>query len=63
MCVAQASALNNFMYYDARPCTMNGMFHTDFLSSLKGYYPFKMFGELYRMGENVPVNYTEVPIY
>ena len=51
------------MYYDARPCGMNGMFDTDFYTPLKGYYPFKMFGELYRMGEYVRPEYTESPIY
>lgn len=63
MCVGQNSDLDMLMYYDARPCGMNGMFNTDFLTPLKGYYPFKMFGELYRMGEAVNVEYKEVPIY
>ena len=45
-----ASSLGMLMYYDARPCGMNGMFDTDTLAPLKGYYPFPMFGELYRLG-------------
>ena len=63
MAVCQDSPLDMLMYYDARPCGMNGMFDTDFLTPLKGYYPFKFFGELYRMGEFVRPEYTESPIY
>ena len=36
------------MYYDARPSGFNGMFDR-FNKPLKGYYPFKMFNELYKM--------------
>lgn len=37
------------MYYDARPSGMNGMFDTDRpCEILKGYYPFRMFNELYK---------------
>ncbi len=50
MAAGQASHIDHMMYYDARPCTWNGMFDTTFLTPLKGYYPFKMFGELYRLG-------------
>jgi hypothetical protein len=63
MCVGQDTALDMLMYYDARPCSMNGMFDTDFLTPLKGYYPFKFFGALYRMGEAVKPIYEESPIY
>ena len=42
--------MNHFMYYDARPCGMNGMFDTDTLQPLKGYYPFPMYNELYKIG-------------
>lgn len=50
MCISQASTLDMLMYYDARPCGMNGMFHTDTLQPLKTYYVIKAFGELYKMG-------------
>ena len=63
MCVGQESALDMLMYYDARPCNMNGMFDTDFYTPLKGYYPFRFFGELYRMGEYVRPVFTEPPVY
>ena len=50
MCIGQAKRLDNLMYYDARPCPMNGMFDTTFYTPLKGYYPFKMFNTLYQLG-------------
>ncbi len=56
MAVCQYSPLYMLMYYDARPCAFNGMFDTDYRFPLKGYYPFKMFNELYRMGNSVEVN-------
>lgn len=63
MCVGQASRVDQLMYYDARPCGMNGMFHSVFLTPFKGYYPFKMFGELYRMGTSVKSESEEQDIY
>ncbi|MBQ4086215.1 MAG: hypothetical protein IJC54_06560, partial [Clostridia bacterium] len=47
MSVCQSIPMDMLMYYDARPCGMNGMFSTDFICDcLKGYYPFRMFNEL-----------------
>jgi hypothetical protein len=63
MCEGQEAPLDMLMYYDARPCGMNGMFSTDFVcEALKGYYPFKAFGELYRMGTSVKTE-TENDLY
>ncbi len=54
MCLCQESPLDILMYYDARPCAMNGLFNTDFVyEKLKGYYPFLMFNELYKLGGGV----------
>lgn len=51
---SQYRPLDMLMYYDARPCGMNGMFSTDFVcDKLKGYYPFKMFNELAKLGMSV----------
>ena len=50
MCTGQKSKLDHMMYYDARPSEWNSLFDTDFLTPLKGYYPFKMYNELYKMG-------------
>ncbi len=56
MCVGQNTPLDMLMYYDARPCAMNGMFCTDWVcENLKGYYPFKMFNELYKKGTSLSV--------
>lgn len=50
MCGCQKVPLDILMYYDARPCAMNGMFRTDLVCDLlKGYYPFRMFNELYKL--------------
>lgn len=49
MLMSQYEPLDNLMYYDARPGGMNGLFCTDRISEcLKGYYPFRMFNELYK---------------
>jgi len=53
MAVAHTSPVDQMMYYDAQPSDWNSMFDSTFLTPLKGYYPFKMFGDLYRMGENI----------
>jgi len=54
MCDSQAGPVDMLMYYDARPCGMNGMFATDFVcDKLKGYYPFYMFNQLYKLGKSV----------
>ncbi len=53
---SQYEDVDLLMYYDARPGGMNGMFDTDFVcDTLKGYYPFKMFNELYKLGDCVAV--------
>ncbi|MBQ8893362.1 MAG: hypothetical protein IJ043_03020 [Clostridia bacterium] len=54
MSTCQKLPLDMLMYYDARPCGMNGMFCTDFVCDcLKGYYPFYMFNTLYQLGTEV----------
>ncbi len=63
MCVAQDSPLDMIMYYEGRPCAWCGLFDTDFFTPLKGYYPFLMFGNLYRMGRYVKPIYQENPVY
>ena len=56
MAMSQYEALDLLMYYDARPCGMNGLFCTDFVfERLKGYYPFYMFHQLYTAGTAVAV--------
>ena len=51
------------MYYDARPCTLNGLF--DFYSQkpLKGYYSFLLFSKLYKLGKHVKTETDSECIY
>ena len=51
MAAAQASPLDMLMYYDARPCGMNGIFDTDTLAPLKSYYAFSAFADLRDLGD------------
>ena len=58
MCACQANPVDMLMYYDARPCpTWNGMFDLCAIekSTLKGYYPFPAFNQLYKMGNSTEV--------
>ena len=64
MCSCQYEPVDMLMYYDARPCSMNGMFCTDWVcENLKGYYPFKMFNTLYSLKTAVPVTIDGENIY
>ena len=50
MCMSQYEALDNLMFYDARPGGMNCMYKTDMICEcLKGYYPFYMFNQVYKL--------------
>ena len=51
------------MYYDARPSAYNGLFDTDTKRVLKGYYPFKLFSNLYRLGTAVKIGALPAGIY
>lgn len=54
MCESMYKPLDMLMYYDARPCSMNGLFDTDIVSEkLKGFYPFWMFNKLYELKTKV----------
>ena len=59
MSVGQDSPLDMLMYYDARPCGMNGMFDTDTLAPLKGYYSIKSFSDLAELGTHVKTEQAE----
>lgn len=63
MAVSQAGGLDMLMYYDARPCAMNGMFDSDTFKPLKGYYPFVMFKKLLELGTYVTAEHNENNIY
>lgn len=53
MCVCQSAPLDMLMYYDARPCVMNGMFDFYTFRARKCYYPFIAFAELVDLGTQV----------
>ena len=55
MCVCQNGTVDMLMYYDARlATTWNGLFdHIRIDRPLKGYFPFYMFNQLYRLGTSV----------
>ena len=63
LCVAQENPLDMFMYYDARPCGMNGLFDTGNFARLKPYYPFLLFSKLSDMGRYVKADNKEEDIY
>ena len=64
MCLSQHDPLDMLMYYDARPCAMNGMYNTDIPSErLKGYYPFRMFNELYTLNEGVRAESDDAQLF
>ena len=50
----QKSPTDMLMYYDAKPISgFCGLWATHGLAPLKGYYVLKMFGDLYRLGDEV----------
>lgn len=64
MCACQDIPLDMLMYYDARPCCMNGLFSTDLVCDLlKGYYPIYVWGKLAALGNAVETIVEEDHIY
>ena len=63
MCIGQALPLDMLMYYDARPCGMNGLFAADTYKPLKPYYSFLAFRELAALGTQIPSEYEVNSIY
>ena len=50
MAACADAPLDMLMFYDARPGGMNSLYCTDRICEcLKGYYPFRMFNELYKL--------------
>ena len=63
MSAGQNSSIDLLMYYDARPGGFNGLFDYYTYEPLKGYYPFKMFSELYKLGNQIPCEHEMKNIY
>lgn len=63
MLAGQKEPVDMLMYYDARPCGMNGMFGTDLYEKLKGYYPIAYFSKLSALGTFVKDECDDELIY
>lgn len=63
MAVGQASDVDVLMYYDARPCILNGMFDYYTFRPLKGYYPFVMFSKLDELENSVECTSDNEHVY
>ena len=65
MCAGQhCPVLDMLMYYDARnDKEYNGLYSSDTLEPIKGYYSFKMFSELYQIGEQTLSESDDKEIY
>ena len=63
MLAGQHSSIDMLMYYDARPSPFNGIFDYYTYKPLKGYYTFKMFNELYKLGTSYEVKVDCEDVY
>ena len=63
MATGQKLPVDMLMYYDARPCGMNGMFNTDNYECLKTYYSIAYFSNLLDLKNYVPEKATIQDLY
>lgn len=63
MSMCQDSPLGMLMYYDARPCSMNGLFAAETYKPLKGYYSMAMFRDLKKLGTHISTESCKEDIY
>ncbi len=64
MCSAQLNPdIDMLMYYDARPCAMNGLFDFYTMRALKGYYSIVMFSHLFELKNQVMATSDDEDIY
>lgn len=63
MATGQKLPVDMLMYYDARPCGMNGLFHTDTYECLKTYYSIAYFSNLLELGTYLPETSTSKDLY
>ena len=63
MAACQAEPVDMLMYYDARPCRMNGLFSFYTYRPLKGYFAVKIWGEFLKMGCSCKVECDVPNIY
>ncbi|MBP3919256.1 MAG: hypothetical protein J6I50_08820 [Clostridia bacterium] len=55
MASCQGEPVDMLMYYDARPCGMNGLFSMYTYKTLKGYHTIQTWGEMLKMGTSCKV--------
>ena len=55
MAASQNNSTDMLMYYDARPCAFNGMFDVETMKPIWGYYPFVIFNDIYKKGNQLDV--------
>ncbi len=60
MSACQDVPLDMLMYYDARPCAMNGLFEDGTFLPFKAYYAIKAWGELLALGTQCAAR-SEIP--
>ena len=63
MATGQKLPVDMLMYYDARPCGMNGMFNTDTYECLKTYYSIAYFSNLLDLKNYVSEKSTSEDLY
>ncbi len=63
MSACQETPLDMLMYYDARPCGMNGLFQAFTYEPLKGYFPIKTWGEMRALGKRCALSCDVPQIY
>lgn len=56
MSAAQRAPVDMLMYYDARPCAMNGLFDFYTFAPLKGYFTFCAWAKLAELGHELAVD-------
>ena len=59
MCIGQQTPLDMLMYYDARPCSFNGLFGYYNFEPLKTYYVYSAWAKLAEMGKQIAVDTRE----
>lgn len=63
MCACQDAPLDMLMYYDARPCVLNGLFDMYSKKPLKGYYPVSLWSDLAELKQEVRSETSDKDFY
>ncbi len=63
MCVGQSCGIDMMMYYDARPTVFNGLFTPYFYKTMKPYYAFAFFRDIYKLENAIVCDAVKDDIY